>query len=78
LWWRILECYYNINQKDDFERLFGHTYIGRHPTPLQNSCFVLHLDFSTVDPSGTIDEIEESFNNTCNLDMYTVLKRNSQ
>ncbi|MBF0303009.1 MAG: AAA family ATPase, partial [Desulfamplus sp.] len=27
LWCRILECYYNIRQKDDFDRLFGDTYI---------------------------------------------------
>ena len=76
LWWRILECYYNINQKDQFEYLFGHTYIGQHPTPSRNSLFVLHLDFSTVDPTGTIDDIEKSFNNTCNLDMRTVIKQN--
>ena len=24
LWCRILECYYNINQKDQFEELFGY------------------------------------------------------
>ncbi|QTA78114.1 AAA ATPase-like domain-containing protein [Desulfonema limicola] len=66
---RILECYYNINQEDDFQRLFGHTYIGRNPTPLKNSFFVLHLDFSVVKPTGTIKEIEHSFNHTCNLKM---------
>ncbi len=37
LWCRILECYYNIRQKDDFERLFGHTWIGKNPTPLHSS-----------------------------------------
>ncbi len=73
LWCRILECYYNINQKDDFERLFGQTYIGRHPTPLRNSFFVLHLDFSVVDPRGTIDQIEASFNHHCNVWMDTVV-----
>ncbi len=76
LWCRILECYYNIGQKDEFDKLFGHTYIGRHPTPLCNSFFVLHLDFSTVDPSGSIDEIEDSFNNTCNLCMKTLVGQN--
>ncbi len=76
LWCRILECYYNIRQKDDFERLFGHTYIGKNPTPLRNSFFVLHLDFSTVDPSGTLEDIEESFDNTCNLRMKTLTGQN--
>ncbi|GAK52654.1 hypothetical protein U14_03907 [Candidatus Moduliflexus flocculans] len=37
LWCRILECYYNIHQKDDFERLLGQTYIGQPPTPQRNS-----------------------------------------
>jgi len=66
LWCRILECYYNINQKDDFERLFGQTYIGKHPTPLQNSFFVLYLDFSVLNtiqdhdlpPQTTIEEFQ--------------------
>ncbi len=76
LWCRILECYYNINQQDDFERLFGHTYIGRHPTPLHNSCFVLHLDFSVIDPNGTLAEIEGSFHHNCNLRIRGIGNRN--
>ncbi|MBF0204121.1 MAG: AAA family ATPase [Desulfamplus sp.] len=78
LWCRILECYYNIRQKDDFERLFGHTYIGKNPTPLRNSFFVLHLDFSVVDPNGNISYIENSFNHICNTAIQSVLRRYSQ
>jgi len=52
---RMLECYYNIRQRDEFEELFGNTWIGKNPTPLRNSCFVLHLDFSTVNSSGKGD-----------------------
>lgn len=78
LWCRILECYYNIKQKEQFEELFGSTYIGRRPTPLRNSFFVLHLDFSTVDPTGTMEEIEASFNNTCNLRMKTIVQQYQQ
>ena len=70
---RMLECYYNVRQKDEFEELFGHTWIGKNPTPLRNSCFVLHLDFSTVDPSGTVEEIEKDFDLTCNLNMETMV-----
>lgn len=75
---RILECYYNIRQKDDFERLFGHTYIGKNPTPLRNAFFVLHLDFSIVDPNGDISYIEKSFNHICNTAIQSVLRRYSQ
>lgn len=73
LWCRVLECYYNINQKDDFDRLFGQTWIGAHPTPLRNSFFVLHLDFSVIESSGEIAQIEKSFHYTCNLVMDAVI-----
>ncbi|OQX01767.1 MAG: AAA family ATPase [Desulfobacteraceae bacterium IS3] len=75
LWCRILECYYNINQKDDFERLFGHTWIGQNPTRLRNSFFVLHLDFSVVDPTGDISDIEKSFNHICNTELQSIVRR---
>ena len=73
---RMLECYYNVNQKEDFERLFGHTYIGQNPTPLRNSFLVLHLDFSTIKPTGTLSEIEKRFDLTCKLQIKTIVKRN--
>ena len=33
----MLEHYYDINGADQFEKLFGDTYIGQNPTPLRNS-----------------------------------------
>ena len=74
LWCRILECYYNINQKDEFKKLFGHTWIGTHPTPLRNAFFVLHLDFSVINPSGSISDVEESFNYICNLNIQGIVR----
>jgi hypothetical protein len=73
LWCRILECYYSIHQKDRFEELFGATWIGNNPTPLKNAFIVLHLDFSTVDYTGTLRDIEVSFNTTCNYKMQTIV-----
>ena len=73
LFCRMLECYYNIRQQDQFQELFGQTYIGQHPTPLQNAYFVLHLDFSIVETSGSIDRLEKSFNEACNLCMDTIV-----
>jgi len=78
LWCRILECYYNINQKDEFEWLFGQTYIGRNPTPLRNAFFVTHLDFSIISPAGTIQEIEASFNHHCNLSFNSIVQKYKQ
>ena len=73
LWCRILECYYSIHQKDRFEELFGNTWIGSNPTPLKNAFIVLHLDFSTVDYTGNLADIEDSFNFTCNFKMKTLI-----
>ncbi|MCK5523965.1 MAG: AAA family ATPase [Thiomargarita sp.] len=78
LFCQMLECYYDVNQLDDFERLFGQTYIGQHPTPRHNAFFILHLDFSIVEPTGTMKEIEESFNLTCNLRLRKVVNQNQK
>ncbi|MEM7537285.1 MAG: AAA family ATPase [Chloroflexota bacterium] len=66
LWCRILELYYGVKYADDFERLFGHTYIGQHPTPKRNAYLILHLDFSKIKPGQTLAKIEESFDSVCN------------
>jgi hypothetical protein len=55
-----LESYYDIKQKDDFEKLFGNLYIGQHPTPKRNSYAVLKFNFSGVD-SFDSDTFNESF-----------------
>ncbi len=47
----LLEHYYDIEHKDDFERLFGDFYIGKNPTPFHNSYLVLLFDFSGIDTS---------------------------
>jgi hypothetical protein len=74
LWCNILECYYDINQTDNFEHLFGQTYIGQNPTLFKNSYFVLHLDFSVIEPDRSIAVIEENFNHVCNLCMDIILE----
>ena len=60
----VLENYYDINKEKDFEQLFKNTYIGKNPTPLKNSYYILKFNFS-----GLITETEESllnsFNNAC-------------
>ncbi|MDM8520312.1 AAA family ATPase, partial [Anaerolineales bacterium HSG6] len=61
------------NQKDEFDYLFGETYIGQNPTGKQNSYIVLHLDFSTIDPTGTLDKIERHFNFVCNLKLGSMI-----
>ena len=56
----MLEHYYDVNRKGQFQELFGRFDIGRNPTPLANSFLVLPFDFSTI-TVGTVAEIRERF-----------------
>lgn len=55
----MLEAYYDINEKDNFEELFKGTYAVAHPTPNRNQYQVLHLDFSLV--GSDVEHLQESF-----------------
>lgn len=56
----MLEHYYDLAAKDDFDRLFGDLYIGKHPTILRNQYLVLSLDFSGLNTANA-EELEKSF-----------------
>ncbi len=56
-----LSSYYDINEKDNFNTLFGDLYVGKNPTKFKNSYLILHLNFSEVQ-STNIETIETSFN----------------
>jgi hypothetical protein len=51
----MLSYYYDINQADKFEQLFGDLYIGQHPTPRHNTYLVLNFDFSGLNTSSKED-----------------------
>ena len=59
----VLENYYDILKKDKFEKLFSNTYIGKHPTGLQNSYHILKFNFSGID-TNTIESTMKSFKNS--------------
>jgi len=59
LWLSILQHYYDINMADQFDALFGDTYIGQNPTPDRNSYLVMMFNFSLVSPA--MEEVRESF-----------------
>lgn len=46
-----LECYYDKNKKEEFEKLFKGTYIYNNPTPLKNTYSILRFNFSGIDTS---------------------------
>ena len=44
-----LHHYYGLEYKDEFQNLFGHLYIGQHPTDAANTYLVLRFEFSRID-----------------------------
>ena len=61
----MMRAYYDQLMKPRFGELFGHLWIGAHPTPEQGKYQVLYFDFSRI--GGNIDELERNFNSYCNL-----------
>ena len=53
----VLEAYYDKYYKDDFNLLFGDTYIGKNITKKANSYLIMRFDFSGID----INDVENSF-----------------
>ena len=49
----VLENYYDIKKKDKFEELFKDTYIGKKPSKLRNSYYILRFNFSGIDTTNT-------------------------
>lgn len=66
-------AYYDINQSDRFEELFGKLWIGSHPTPYRGKFQVLFLDFSKI--GGDIKDLKENFNNYCNIRLNNFIER---
>ena len=44
----MLHHYYDINDANKFEQLYGELYIGQHPTPNHNKYLVINLNFAVV------------------------------
>lgn len=59
----MLRAYYDVAQKEKFEKRFGNLWIGSRPTRLQGKFQILHLDFSRV---GGLDRtLSQSFDDYC-------------
>jgi len=54
-----------VNQAENFDFLFGDTYIGQNPTPDRNSYLVMMFNFSLVNP--TLGKVEASFESNGSL-----------
>ena len=60
LFLNMLEAYYDINEKDSFDKLFAGLYVADHPTEYRNRYQVMHLDFSQV--GSDVERLQEDFN----------------
>ncbi len=69
----ILEAYYDIYFKDEFDEIFKDTYILNHKTKEASSYMVLRFDFSAVD----IYNVEDSFRNLLQLRLKNFVNRYS-
>lgn len=59
----ILEYYYGVNYAEEFEQLFGKTYIGKNPTKERNSYYILKFSFSGL-KTDTAEDLLVSFRNS--------------
>jgi hypothetical protein len=63
----LMRTYYDILQKDNFEKYFGDLWIGSHPTDQRNRFQVLYFDFSKAGCSQPETDMMTSFNDYCSL-----------
>lgn len=72
----MLEYYYDIYYKEEFEEIFKNTFVSNNPTPLKNSFYSLKFDFSGIDITDYRDSFKKdlllvfkSFNAKYSLNM---------
>ena len=60
---RMLETYYDVYTKNQFDSLFGDLYIGKNPTPEKNQYLILKFDFSGIITNQGEQRFYQSFDN---------------
>ena len=72
----MLEAYYDINEKDNFDKLFKGLYVAGHPTENRNKYQVMHLDFSRV--GSNVERLNVDFDNYLSLRCMSFAKAYSR
>ncbi|MEO1954824.1 MAG: AAA family ATPase, partial [Campylobacterales bacterium] len=67
----MLEAYYDKHYQDDFNMLFGDTYIGKHTTKLANKYLIMRFDFSGID----VNDVENDFRYYLQLTLNSFVKK---
>lgn len=68
----MMRAYYDISQKEHFEKRFGNLWIGKHPTKLQGKYQVLYFDFSKANLGR--GNLEDNFNDYCCIQLNDFFK----
>ena len=61
----VLQHYYDVRTKDQFDELFGNLYIGKYPTRDRNSYLVLYLNFSGI--TGELNNYRKGLDEHCKI-----------
>ena len=69
----LLQHYYDIRTRNQFDALFGDLYIGQHPTPDRNSYLVLKLNFSGI--SGELNDYRKGLDAHCGIALENFCKK---
>ena len=69
LFFTTLLYYYDLREADNFEKLFGDLYIGRHPTPKHNAYAVMKFDFSGLNTNS-----EEGFKHSFSSNVQNTVR----
>ena len=69
----MLQHYYDVLDKDHFEKWYGGLYIGQHPTPERNSYLVISLDFAEV--LAEIGNYHSSLDAYCDTEFRSFCRR---
>ncbi len=72
----MMQAYYDIHYKDQFEELFKETWIYSHPTADRNQYLMILFNFAMVDSSQ--EKLEESFLNHVRLRAVSFIQKYSQ
>jgi hypothetical protein len=56
-----LHYYYDEKSQDEFDAIFGDTYVGKNPTPLKSSYKILFFEFSGINTDESMQRIYEQF-----------------
>jgi len=75
LWLDTLRDYYDVLNAPNFEKEFAELAAGKNPTPLHSKFLILNFNFSMVDKTGSLEDIQQSFARHCRLCISDFLAR---